>query len=142
MSQTKKEAPQQEAAIQEQTQEMQVQTQEAAQKNPLEELVTIRLFKDNERYRDDVFVSVNGRTFQIKRGVEVQVPRYVQEVLENSMSQDMVAAAMVDKLEAGYKQKSGRQGPPLQGRRPFIEKVAFTTFPSMQIRPTRGRPKL
>lgn len=89
MSQTKKEAPQQEAAIQAQT---------------LEELVTIRLFKDNERYRDDVFVSVNGRTFQIKRGVEVQVPRYVQEVLENSMSQDMVAAAMVDKLEAGYKQ--------------------------------------
>ncbi len=97
MSQTKKEAPQQEAAIQE-------QTQEAEGKNPLEELVTIRLFKDNERYRDDVFVSVNGRTFQIKRGVEVQVPRYVQEVLDNSMSQDMVAAAMVDKLEAGYKQ--------------------------------------
>lgn len=97
MSQTKKEAPQQEAAIQQ-------QTQEAAGKNPLEELVTIRLFKDNERYRDDVFVSVNGRTFQIKRGVEVQVPRYVQEVLDNSMSQDMVAAAMVDKLEAGYKQ--------------------------------------
>lgn len=99
MSQTKKEA-----AIQEQTQEMQAQPQEATGKNPLEELVTIRLFKDNERYRDDVFVSVNGRTFQIKRGVEVQVPRYVQEVLDNSMSQDMVAAAMVDKLEAGYKQ--------------------------------------
>ena len=99
MSQTKKEA-----AIQEQTQEMQAQPQEAAGKNPLEELETIRLFKDNERYRDDVFVSVNGRTFQIKRGVEVQVPRYVQEVLDNSMSQDMVAAAMVDKLEAGYKQ--------------------------------------
>lgn len=97
MSQTKKEAPQQEAAIQE-------QTQEAEGKNPLEELVTIRLFKDNERYRDDVFVSVNGRTFQIKRGVEVQVPRYVQEVLDNSMSQDMVAADMVDKLEAGYKE--------------------------------------
>lgn len=104
MSQTKKEAPQQEAEIQAQTQEMQAQPQEAAGKNPLEELVTIRLFKDNERYRDDVFVSVNGRTFQIKRGVEVQVPRYVQEVLDNSMSQDMVAAAMVDKLEAGYKQ--------------------------------------
>ena len=111
MSQTKKEAPQQEAAIpaqtqemQAQTQEMQAQTQEAAQKNPLEELVTIRLFKDNERYRDDVFVSVNGRTFQIKRGVKVQLPRYVQEVLENSMNQDLVAAAMVDQLEAGYKQ--------------------------------------
>jgi len=104
MSQTKKEAPQQEKNPLEETQEIQAQTQEAAQKNPLEELVTIRLFKDNERYRDDVFVSVNGRTFQIKRGVEVQVPRYVQEVLDNSMSQDMVAAAMVDKLEAGYKQ--------------------------------------
>ena len=104
MSQTKKEAPQQEAAIQAQTQEIEAQTQEEAQRNPLEELVTIRLFKDNERYRDDVFVSVNGRTFQIKRGMEVQVPRYVQEVLENSMNQDMVAAAMMDKLEAGYKE--------------------------------------
>lgn len=102
MSQTKKEAPQQDAAAQ--TQVTQAQPQEAAQKNPLEELVTIRLFKDNERYRDDVFVSVNGRSFQIKRGLEVQVPRYVQQVLENSMNQDMVAAAMVDKLEAGYKE--------------------------------------
>lgn len=34
MSQTKKEAPQQEAEIQAQTQEIQAQTQEAAQKNP------------------------------------------------------------------------------------------------------------
>ena len=34
MSQTKKEAPQQEAAIQEQTQEIQAQTQEAAQRTP------------------------------------------------------------------------------------------------------------
>lgn len=111
MSQTKKEAPQQEAEIQAQTQEIQAQTQEAAQKNPLEELVTIRLFKDNERYRDDVFVSVNGRTFQIKRGVEVQVPRYVQEVLDNSMSQDMVAAAHGGQAGSGLQRVNKTAGP-------------------------------
>ena len=46
-----------------------------------EEMVTIRLFKDNERYKDDVFVAINGRSFQIKRGESVQVPKCVADVL-------------------------------------------------------------
>ena len=46
------------------------------------DLVPIRLFKDNDKYKDDVFVAVNGRSFQIKRGETVQVPAYVAEVLE------------------------------------------------------------
>ena len=38
-----------------------------------------RVKKDQE----DVFVSVNMKTFLIKRGVEVEVPDYVAEVLQH-----------------------------------------------------------
>lgn len=45
-------------------------------------MVKIRLPKTKE-LKDDVFVSVNFRTYQIQRGVEVEVPDFVAEVLEN-----------------------------------------------------------
>ena len=34
--------------------------------------VRIRLFKDNSRYKGDLFVSVNGVNYKIRRGVEVK----------------------------------------------------------------------
>lgn len=48
-----------------------------------EELVSIRLplTKENQA---DMFVRVNQRTWLIKRGVTVQVPRCVAMVIENS----------------------------------------------------------
>ena len=82
-----------------------VQATEAVPAGPdPNELVTVRLFRDTERYRDDVFVAVNGKRFQIKRGVEVQVPRYVKEVLDHSMNQDLYAAQMLEELVAKYKE--------------------------------------
>ena len=45
-------------------------------------MVKIRIPKDKE-HKDDVFVSVNFRTYQIQRGVEVEVPDFVAEVLQN-----------------------------------------------------------
>ena len=49
-----------------------------------EKNVRIRLFKDNSRYKGDLFVSVNGVNYKIRRGVEVEVPPEVAEVLEHS----------------------------------------------------------
>jgi hypothetical protein len=48
-----------------------------------EKVVKIRIprLRDNQ---DDVFVGVNGRTWLIKRGVEVEVPECVAEVIRNS----------------------------------------------------------
>ncbi|MBQ7108410.1 MAG: hypothetical protein IJN95_04910 [Clostridia bacterium] len=68
----------------------------------MNENVTIKLFKDNAKYRDDVYVSVNDRSFLIKRGVEVTVPRFVEEVLRNSLAQDEYVASLVEKLQADY----------------------------------------
>lgn len=48
-----------------------------------EELVTIKLPMTKD-LKDDVFVRVNQRTWQIQRGVKVEVPRCVAEVLENA----------------------------------------------------------
>ncbi len=45
-------------------------------------MVKIRIPKTKEE-KEDVFVSVNFRTYQIQRGVEVEVPDFVAEVLRN-----------------------------------------------------------
>ena len=45
-------------------------------------MVKIKLPKTKE-LKEDVFVSVNFRTYQIQRGVEVEVPDFVAEVLQN-----------------------------------------------------------
>ena len=66
-----------------------------------EKMVKIHLFKDNKNYNGDVFVGVNGRTFQIQRGVEVEVPECVAEVLRNSEAQHAAAVRLMDDLGRG-----------------------------------------
>lgn len=61
--------------------------------------VRIRLFKDNSRYKGDLFVSVNGVNYKIRRGVEVEVPPEVAEVLEHSQMQDELTAARIAAAE-------------------------------------------
>jgi len=58
-----------------------------------EKNVRIRLFKDNSRYKGDLFVSVNGVNYKIRRGVEVA------EVLEHSQMQDERTAARIAAAE-------------------------------------------
>lgn len=64
------------------------------------EQVKIRLFKDNGRYKGDLFVSVNGVSYKIRRGVEVEVPPEVAEVLEHSQRQDEYTAARIAAAES------------------------------------------
>ena len=60
----------------------------------MERTVKIRLFKDHGAYQEPVFAAVNGRTFLIQRGEEVEVPESVAEVLENSFRQQASAASI------------------------------------------------
>lgn len=48
--------------------------------------------------KDDVFVAVNGKTFQIKRGEEVEIPECVAEVLQHQ--EEMLVKAMEFEAEA------------------------------------------
>lgn len=60
------------------------------------ELVEVKLFKDNNKYKDDVFVSVNGENCLIKRGERVKIKRKFAEVLEQSDMQDAQTARLIE----------------------------------------------
>lgn len=66
------------------------------------EMVTIRLFKDTGKYSSDVYVNVNDHNFVIKRGVDVQVPRYIAEVIRNSEEQDRNTAIMIERANSEF----------------------------------------
>lgn len=57
-----------------------------------EKMTQVTLFCDNDRYKGDVFVAVNGKTFLIRRGETVTVPGYVARVLANSDRMDALSA--------------------------------------------------
>lgn len=66
-------------------------------------MVRIRIAKTKER-SDDVVVSVNGKRWQIKRGIEVEVPDYVAEVLENTRKMDELAMERMEEATKKFAQ--------------------------------------
>ena len=66
----------------------------------LNEEVAITLFKDNDRYAEDVTMIVNGNTFVIPRGVETMVPRYVSMAFEDVRAQEESTAAASGSVSA------------------------------------------
>lgn len=74
----------------------------------LEELVEIMLFKDSDKYSDDLIVTLNGKNYQIKRGVNVMVPRKVKLVIEDSMKQAGLAADYEEEAQQQYKEFENR----------------------------------
>lgn len=68
-----------------------------------EELVTIKLPKD-KKIKEDKFVAVNGRIMAIKRGVEVQVPKSIKEVLDHE--EEMLDIGMEYEEELHEKSKA------------------------------------
>ena len=70
-----------------------------------QELVPVKLFKDNDKYKFDLTVIVNGRSFQIQRGKQVMVPRYVADVILQSVIQDQHTADMMQTMEEEAQEK-------------------------------------
>lgn len=70
------------------------------------EKVSVELFKDNNLYKDDVYVAVNGENIKIKRGVPVEIERKFKEVLDNSRKQDSASADLNEKLQDDFVNKS------------------------------------
>lgn len=63
------------------------------------ESVPVMLMKDNNRYKDDVTVTINGVNYQIQRGVSVMVPRSVALCLERSHAQELAAQEYLESLK-------------------------------------------
>ncbi len=71
--------------------------EQEARKAYMNEYVDVKLFKDTGKYKDDVFVSVNGETCLIKRGERVKIKRKFAEVLDASDFQDYQTAKLIEK---------------------------------------------
>ena len=68
----------------------------------LNEYISVKLFKDNDRYRDDVYVAVNGQNCIIKRGEWVKVKRKFALVLDASEIQDMRTAEFIEREQRRF----------------------------------------
>ena len=60
----------------------------------------VNLFYDGVRYKDPLFVGINGLNWLIQRGVDVEVPVEVAEVIKNMEAQDKKTSMMIRKLES------------------------------------------
>ena len=67
------------------------------------EKVKIKLFKDNGKYKDDVFVAVNGIGMIVPRGKEVDIPRKYAIALQNSERQDEYAVYIKNEYKENIK---------------------------------------
>ena len=62
----------------------------------LNEYVEVRLFKDNEKYKDDVYVAINGKNCLIRRGVWTRIRRKFALLLDQSEIQDLRTAQFME----------------------------------------------
>ena len=62
------------------------------------EMTTVIIPRGRKNQENFVIVSVNGNSWKIMRGVEVEVPRYVSEVLENAEMMAETARSYVDRM--------------------------------------------
>lgn len=73
-----------------------------AQKAKMNERVPVYLIKDTNEYKNDREVCWNGKIYVLKRGMQLTVPRGVEQILKSSAHQDfltltrMEAAANID----------------------------------------------
>ena len=74
----------------------------------LNEYISVKLFKDNDRYHDDVYVAVNGQNCIIKRGEWVKIKRKFALVLDASEIQDMKTAEYIENEQKSFAEKSRR----------------------------------
>ena len=66
--------------------------------DPSEEMTEIYLMKDNDRYKGDVFVCVNGVGIMVPRGEKVKIEKKYADVISRSMDAALSAASYADSL--------------------------------------------
>ena len=72
--------------------------QEPLSYDAMEEYVEIELFYDGEKYKDPVYVSVNGENCMIQRGQPVRIKRKFAEVVKAGEAQDNKTKAIIREL--------------------------------------------
>ena len=84
----------------EKTVEKETEVENAMEKKPPkkepEKTVRFKLFKDGGKYKGDKFVGVNGKGYLVERGVWVDLPESVYNVLALSEEQIQVAERVME----------------------------------------------
>ena len=78
------------------------------QEDWLNEYVEIRLFKDNEKYKEDVYVAINGKNCIIRRGVWTRIRRKFALLLDQSEIQDLRTAELMEKEATRFANETRR----------------------------------
>lgn len=65
-------------------------------------MVSFFAFKDDDKYKDDIVVGLNGRMYRIQRGKHVRIPRDVYDIIRQSMAQDAATAEMLEQKSWEY----------------------------------------
>ena len=79
-----------------------------SQEDWLNEYVEVRLFKDNEKYKDDVYVAINGKNCVIRRGVWTRIRRKFALLLDQSEIQDLRTAELMEQEAKRFASESLR----------------------------------
>lgn len=76
----------------------------------LNEKVPFYAFRDNDKYKDDIHVGVNGYNYVIQRGVTVMIPRFVKNILEDAERQNNEASRhsqnLIDQFELDSRRRN------------------------------------
>lgn len=75
-----------------------------------EELVEIRLFKDNGAYKDDLTVGVNGEIIKIQRGKTVKIKKKFYEVIQHSLNQTEFLTDLIANETGRYEAEAKARG--------------------------------
>ena len=76
----------------------------------LNEYVEIKLFKDNDKYKDDVYVAINGKNCVIRRGEWTRIRRKYALLLDQSEIQDLRTAELMAKQSDQFAAASRTMG--------------------------------
>lgn len=79
-----------------------VEPDKAQEPDDGDELVEVRLFKDNGAYKDDLTVGVNGEIIKIQRGKAVKIKKKFLRVIEQSNLQAEQLANLIDEKTSEY----------------------------------------
>ena len=75
-----------------------------------DELVTVEMFSDGDRYKDPVPVIVNGVKIVVPRGETVQIKRKYAEVIERSKAQDKATGKLQMRYQSEIEAETKRRG--------------------------------
>lgn len=82
----------------------------AAEEAWLNEYVEVKLFKDNDKYKDDVYVAINGKNCVIRRGEWTRIRRKFALLLDQSEIQDLRTAELMTQQSDSFAAASRRVG--------------------------------